>query len=280
VRVRVGDVRLYFDVVGSGLVPEGRTMRERPLVLCLHGGPGFDHSFLKQWLTPLADEAQLVFLDHRGQGRSDESTPERWNLDTWINDVRHFCDALGIQRPILLGQSFGGIVALGVAIRHPGFPGMLIVSSSTARLRLDRALPMFEALGGVRARAVAEAFFTDPNEEHFEGFMRTCLPLYNRTPIDPEALARVRMRPEVAFHFFRGEALSYDWSGELSGIRCPALILAGDADPITTVPDHEEMATSIHGSRLEVFAGAGHGVFRDKPNEALAVIRQFIISQR
>lgn len=279
-RVRVGDVRLYFDVVGSGLVPEGRTMRERPVVLCLHGGPGFDHSFLKHWLTPLADQAQLIFLDHRGQGRSEESTPERWNLDTWINDVRHFCDALGIERPILLGQSFGGIVALGVAIRHPGFPGMLIVSSSTARLRLDRALPMFEAVGGVRARAVAEAFFTDPNEEHFEGFMRTCLPLYNRTPIDPEALARVRMRPEVAFHFFRGEALSYDWSDELSEIRCPALILAGDADPITTVPDHEEMATSIHGSRLEVFAGAGHGVFRDKPNEALAVIRQFIISQR
>jgi pimeloyl-ACP methyl ester carboxylesterase len=255
-------------------------MRERPVVLCLHGGPGFDHSFLKSWLTPLAEEAQLVFLDHRGQGRSDESKPERWTLDTWIDDVRDFCDALGIERPILLGQSFGGIVALGVAIRNPDLPAMLIVSSSTARLRLDRALPMFEALGGLQARAVAEAFFTDPNEEHFEAFMRTCLPLYNRTPIDPDVLARVRLRPEVAFHFFRGEAFRYDWSGELSGIRCPALILAGESDPITTVRDHEEMAASIPGSRLEVFAGAGHGVFRDKPTEALAVIKEFITSRR
>jgi proline iminopeptidase len=278
VRVQVGDVRLYFDVVGMGLVPDGPMMREQPIVLCLHGGPGFDHSFLKHWLLPLAERTQLVFLDHRGQGRSDESTPERWTLDTWIGDVREFCDVLGIERPILVGQSFGGIVALGVAIRHPDLPAKLIVSSSTARLRLDRALPMFEAMGGPGARAVAEAFFSDANQEHFEAFMQTCLPLYNPTPIDPEVLARVRLRPEVAFHFFRGEAFRYDWSGELNRIRCPTLILAGDRDPITTIGDHEEMAASIPGSRLEVFAGAGHGVFRDKPNEALALINDFILS--
>jgi pimeloyl-ACP methyl ester carboxylesterase len=83
VRVQVGDgTRLYFDVAGMGLVPEGRTMRERPVLLCLHGGPGFDHSLLKSALAPLDAVAQAVFPDHRGQGRSDESTPERWNLDT------------------------------------------------------------------------------------------------------------------------------------------------------------------------------------------------------
>lgn len=176
-RVQVGDVRLYFDVAGMSLVPDGPTMRERPVVLCLHGGPGFDHSILKHSLAPLAEEAQLVFLDHRGQGRSDESTPERWNLDTWIEDVRRFCEVLGIEQPIILGQSFGGIVALGVAIRHPDLPAKLIVSSSIARFRLDRALPMFERLGGGEAQAVAETFFSDPNQEHFEAFMVTCLPL-------------------------------------------------------------------------------------------------------
>ena len=83
-------------------------MRERPTVLCLYGGLGFDHSTLKAFLTPLADIAQLVFLDQRGNGRSDQSTPDRWNLDTWIEDVREFSAALEIERPILLGQSFGG----------------------------------------------------------------------------------------------------------------------------------------------------------------------------
>src|SRR6266508_3068832 len=78
-----------------GLVPDGPTMCDRPVVLYLHGGPGFDHSFLKHFLLPLQQEAQLVFLDHRGQGRSDESTPDRWNLDTWIEDVQAFCECSG-----------------------------------------------------------------------------------------------------------------------------------------------------------------------------------------
>jgi pimeloyl-ACP methyl ester carboxylesterase len=279
VRARVRDgTRLYFDVAGIGLVPEGPTMRERPVLICLHGGPGFDHSMLKSSLAPLADAAQVVFPDHRGQGRSDQSSPEHWNLDTWIQDVVDFCDALELERPVILGQSFGGVVALGVAIRHPELAWKLIVSSSIGRFRLDRALPMFERLGGAEARDVAERYFRDPNEERLEEFMATCLPLYNPTPIEPDAIARVVRRPEVGFHFFRGEGFSYDWFGELDRIRCPTLILAGALDPITTLADHEDLAAAIPGSRLEVFPDAGHGVFRDKPEDALRVIREFVVA--
>jgi proline iminopeptidase len=279
VRVRLADgTRLYFDVVGMGLAPEGPAMRERPVLLCLHGGPGFDHSMLKSALAPLADTAQVVFSDHRGQGRSEGSTPDRWNLDTWIQDVVDFCDALELEHPVILGQSFGGIVAMGVAIRHPDLASKLIVSSSIARFRLDRALPMFERLGGVKARTVAERYFREPDEERLEEFMAVCLPLYNPTPLDPDAITRVVRRPDVGFHFFRGEGFSYDWFGELDRIRCPTLILAGVLDPITTVADHEEMAEAIPGARLEVFPDAGHGVFRDKPEEALRVIREFVLA--
>ncbi len=277
-RVSVRDTRLYFDVEGIGLVPDGPAMCEQPVVVCLHGGPGFDHSMLKSSLAPLADVAQLVFPDHRGNGRSDPSSPEHWNLDTWIDDLRGFCEALGLERPIILGQSFGGVVAMGAAIRYPELPAKLIVSSSIAKFRLDRALPMFEKLGGEQARTVAERYFADPNEETFDEFMAVCLPLYNTTPLDPDVVARVQLRPEVATHFFRGEATTYDWFGELDRITAPTLILAGELDPITTLADHEDLAAAISGSRLEVFPDAGHGVFRDKPQEALAVIREFILA--
>jgi proline iminopeptidase len=90
-------------------------MRERPVVICLHGGPGFDHNTLRDALSPLDDVAQLVFVDQRGNGRSHHSTSDRWNLDTWVDDIPAFCEALELHRPILLGQSFGGFVALGVA---------------------------------------------------------------------------------------------------------------------------------------------------------------------
>jgi hypothetical protein len=103
VRVRVGDARLYFDVAGMGLVPDGPTMRERPIIVCLHGGPGPDHSMLKPFLAPLADTAQLIFVDQRGHGRSDQSSPDCWNLETWIEDIYGLCEALELEAPIILG---------------------------------------------------------------------------------------------------------------------------------------------------------------------------------
>jgi len=108
-------------------------------------------------------------------------------------------------------------------------------------------------------------------------FMRICLPLYNPTPIDRDVLARVQMRPEVGFHFFRGEGFTLDLFPELVNIRCPTLVLGGELDPITPVADAEDIAAAIPHSRLEIFAGAGHGVFRDKPEEAIALIREFIL---
>ena len=223
-RVRLEDgTRLYFDVAGMGLVPQGPAMRERSTLLCLHGGPGFDHSLLKSALAPLQNAAQVVFLDHRGQGRSDENTSDRWNLDTWIQDVVDFCPALDLERPVILGR-----------------------------------------------------YFRDPNDERLQEFMSICLPLYNPTPLKADALARVVIRPEVGFHFFRGEGFTYDWFDELDRIRCPTLVLAGELDPVTTVADHEELAAAIPGSRLEVLPNAGHGVFRDRPAEALSIIREFV----
>jgi pimeloyl-ACP methyl ester carboxylesterase len=65
-RVLVNGVRLFFDVEGLSLVPDGPTMREKPTLLLLHGGPGFDHSIYKPAYSSLADCAQVIYLDHRG----------------------------------------------------------------------------------------------------------------------------------------------------------------------------------------------------------------------
>ena len=215
--------------------------------------------------------------DQRGAGRSDRGTVERWTLDTWIADIPAFCDALGIEHPILLGQSFRGIVALGVAARHPQLPAKLIVSSSAARIRLDRALPMFERLGGAAAREVAVRFFESPTPESLTAYWATCLPLYNPTPADPDLFARAIFHEELALHFWADEIKRFDLFPEVVRIACPTLILAGKLDPITTIPDHQELSAAIRGSRLEIFPDAGHGVFRDKPEEALAVIRDFLM---
>ena len=269
--------RIFVEVIGRKLVPEGPAMRERETMLLLHGGPGFDHSTLATIFEPLADELQLVLIDHRGQGRSDPRSAEEWNLEQWVADLVELCDVLELERPIVLGQSFGGVVALAAAARHPELASKLVVSSSLAKFRPDRAFPMFERLGGAEVRAVAERHFSELTDESAQEFLRVCLPVYNPTPMDPEVLARVQLKFEVGNHFFRNEAFDIDLLPELRAIRSPTLVLGGELDPITPVADAEDIAAAIPNAELRVFEGAGHGVFRDKPAEALEVIREFVL---
>ena len=104
--VRVSGARLFVDVEGTKLVPDGERMRERPTLLLLHGGPGADHAMYRPAFSPLVDVAQLVFFDQRGQGRSDLGAPVQWTLAQWADDAFDLCHALGIKRPIVLGTSF------------------------------------------------------------------------------------------------------------------------------------------------------------------------------
>ena len=120
--VSVNGVRLFFDVEGTKFVPDGPVMREKPTLLLLHGGPGADHSIYRPAYSALSDIAQIVYLDHRGNGRSEDGPQERWTLAQWGDDVRAFCEALGIVDPIVLGASFGGMVAMSYATRHPAHP--------------------------------------------------------------------------------------------------------------------------------------------------------------
>ena len=106
--------------------------------------------------------AQIVYVDHRGHGRSDRRPAAEWTLDTFADDVVRLCDALGIVKPIVLGQSFGGFVAQRYIARHPAHPAKVVLSSTSPHMALARKLAMFERLGGPEARRVAEAFWTRP----------------------------------------------------------------------------------------------------------------------
>ena len=144
--ITVNGLRLFFDVEGAKLVPDGPQMRERPSVVLLHGGPGADHSHYRPQFSALAEVAQLVYYDHRGNGRSEAGPQAQWTLAQWGDDVRAFCDALGIVRPIVLGASFGGMVALSYATRHPAHAARLILLSTAARggAHTERRVALFE----------------------------------------------------------------------------------------------------------------------------------------
>jgi pimeloyl-ACP methyl ester carboxylesterase len=281
--ISVNGVRLFFDVDGAGLVPDGPTMKEKPVMLLLHGGPGADHSLFKPSFGQLADLVQLVYLDHRGCGRSERASVLSWNLAQWGDDVLGFCEALGIEQPIVYGGSFGGQVALSFATRYPTKLSKLILECTTAKAEIDVILDAFELLGGVEARRIAEARWLYPTKEARARYLEVCLPLYTARPrIDQDAGRRMIRNDELALHFSGkdGEFSKFDYRQELRRILCPTLVMAGDRDPITPMSFSETIVANLpeHLVRFERFPGCGHGVTDDDPDRAFAVLREFIQS--
>jgi pimeloyl-ACP methyl ester carboxylesterase len=272
-------VRLFIDIEGLGLVPDGPTLRRRPTLVLLHGGPGFDHSTGKATLGSLAEIAQIVYYDHRGHGRSDPRPRSEWTLDTWADDVVRLCDALGIVKPIVMGQSFGGMVAQHYIARHPAHAAKVIISSTSHNLGLERKLAMFERLGGPHARAVAQQMWTDPTPEHMQTYDAVCMPLYNTRRQDPNIGARTLRNLDILMHWMRGESRTMDLRPGLARAQCPVLVLAGVQDPVCPLEDGREIAAALPRqlTRFEAFERAGHGVWRDDPEAALPLLRQFIL---
>jgi pimeloyl-ACP methyl ester carboxylesterase len=278
-RIQVADVKLFFDVDGTKLRPHGERMREVPTMLLLHGGPGFDHSEFKPGFSRLADIAQIIYLDHRGNGRSDSGDRERWNLATWADDVRAFCDTLEIEKPVVMGHSFGGIVAMSYATRYPEHPARLILSSTSAEPVGERSFSVFEKLGGAPARAAAIDFWTNPGKETARRYSQICLPLYTQRGLPKGFHSRALRNPEMQLVFIEHELETARLMERLPGVRCPVLLLAGDKDPITPAADAREIAAVLPPSLVEFeqFENAGHYLFWDAPDSFFETVRRFIM---
>jgi pimeloyl-ACP methyl ester carboxylesterase len=271
-------LRLYFDVEGMGLVPDGNIVREKPTLVLLHGGPGMDHQGWKPHVSPLVDLVQILYIDQRGHGRSDRRPAAEWTLDCWADDVVRLCDALGIVRPIVWGQSFGGMVAQHYLARHPSHPAKVILTSCSPHLGLARKLAVFERLGGQQARRVAETYWLDPSTDHLQAYLQVCMPLYNTNPQPNTASSLARFNTELLDTWNRTELPGLNLLPGLARATCPVLVLGGEEDPVTPIEDQRDIARALPAGCVEFHAvsGAGHGIWRDRPEPAMALLRRFI----
>jgi proline iminopeptidase len=282
VRISLGDVSLWFDVSGPSVVLRGDTAVERPVLVAVHGGPGLDHSSVKSALAPLADDFQVLYVDLRGHGRSDHSSAEFWNLRTWADDLRRLCDALGLDKPVVLGSSFGGFVALTYAALFPDHPSGVILANTTGGHRdSQHVIEAFRRVGGDEAAAAIERSFTEETEEADAEFRRVCYPLYSGTPGWAEEARRWRARAiisrEVSEHYSH-ERLRFDPWSVADAVRCPTLVLAGEDDPICPLPVVEELVSLLPAdtTRFVRLPGARHTIFRDRPDLAFPAVRDFV----
>jgi pimeloyl-ACP methyl ester carboxylesterase len=276
--IEVNGTRLWFDVDGAALVPDGDAMVARPSVLLVHGGPGtYDHSYFKPHFGALARSAQVIYVDLRDHGRSARHRASDWSFELCADDLAAFCAALDIARPVVLGHSMGGFVALLLAARHPDRVAGLLLQSTMARFDLDRLIAGFRRVAGDEVAALAERDYAgEPvSDAEWDRVFRAFGPVVP----DAEALARRIRNLEVAVH---GMELMrrLDLRGELARVACPVLVSVGDLDPVTPVAAAREIAAGLAPGtgRLDVLERAGHFPWLDRAEAYWPLVLDFIAS--
>lgn len=275
-QIEVNGIRLWFDVEGPGLVPDGDHMHQRPTILLVHGGPGsYDHSYFKPHFGQLAREFQVVYLDLRDHGRSARHDPADWSFELCADDLRAFCDTLGIERPVVLGHSMGGFVAMLYAARHPGHPGGLILQSTFARFDLPRLVEGFRRQAGDEIAELARRDY-DGNPVTDEEWARVFAAFGPHVPNAEELARRVR-NPELGLPGM--ELLRrLDVVDQLARITCPTLVCVGELDAPAPVEASQEIVDALPPAvgALEVIENAGHFPWLDDPDRYWSIIAPFV----
>jgi pimeloyl-ACP methyl ester carboxylesterase len=274
--INVNGTQLWFDVDGAALVPDGSEMRQRPTVVLVHGGPGvYDHSYFKPDFARLAEHAQVVYLDVRGHGRSEWGDAAAWSFEACADDVRVFCDTLGIEKPIVFGHSMGAPIVLLYGARHPGHAAGLIVQSGFARWDPARIVDGFRRVAGDEVAEIARRSYAG-EEVPAEEWARVFAAFGPNLP-DNERKARTPKNLQVNSH---GMELirRLDIADQLSRVDSPTLVSVGEFDPVTPVAAAEEIVRALpeHVVKLEVIDGAGHFTWMDAPDRFWPLIIEFI----
>jgi proline iminopeptidase len=258
-------------------------MVELPVVVALHGGPGGDHSSFKPVLSGLVGRAQVVYVDHRGCGRSARGPQETYTLENNVEDLEALRQHLGLPRIAVLGISYGGMVALAYAARYPAAVSHLIVACTAASHRfLDDARANLAAAGTPEQQHVAERLWDGSfeDEEQLVEYFEVLGPLYARR-FDLEVARSRRGRriysPEAINEGFGGFLRTYDLTTQLPHITASTLVVAGRHDWICPPHLAEEIAAGIDGADLRIFEHTSHQVLVDEPQAFIDLVRGFLV---
>lgn len=282
-RITVNRTQLYVDVDGPQLVVDQDRLRTRPTIVALHGGPGFDQGYLRPGLAPLRELAQVIYVDLRGQGRSEQAPIETCTLEQMADDVAALCEHLGVNQPVVFGHSAGGFVALHLALRHPRRVGGLILCDTAptlAPLPDDAPPPSLEDRAPAEAVQVASRLFGgDYSPATVEAFSRQVFPYYagpTHQDVPAPLMSLSGFAPEVARHFFTRLAPDFDLRSRLCAVAVPSLVLVGRYDWVCPTAASRVLAAGIPDAKLIEVADAGHFVFSEEPRAFQEAVRGFL----
>ena len=265
-------------------LPDGYAMNVEELgsgfpLIVLHGGPGMDHQMFRPYLDPLGDEYRLLYVDERGQGRSDRVDPATLTLGVFARDADRLAEALGLDEFALLGHSFGAIIAtyhateLGTAAAYVISGG----SDSSAALDADVASSLDEL--GDEGKLIAQSWEdekTVETAEQFRRLLRDQMPFHFHGEPPPGYAEETVGSPEVLRHFANIGYGAFDYRPTLGNVGKPTLIVVGEHDRTTTPRAARVLHEGIPNSELVVIPDAGHMSFVEQPAPYLQAVRRFL----
>lgn len=271
----INGVEIYFKTIGTGT----------PL-LVVHGGPGLAHNYLYSYFSELSDQYQLIFYDQRANGLSsgddDEKNITMFNM---VEDIEELRQSFNIDKLNLIGQSFGGLIAMSYAVKYPEHMcSLLILESATANpeseITFEESLQnrmspedkkelsqLEEQLGSSLDRAeIMIKYFSILFKYYF--FDESKASLLSMDYLTDDMVRKL---------FLSGRLIEADPEllNSLSVISCPTLIIHGDYDPIP-VEDITLIQREIKDSELHVLKDCGHFAHIEKNKQYFTIIREFL----
>ncbi len=287
------DVKIYYETIGTGV----------PMVM-IAGGPGGSSAGFRHTHTVLQASGQLVFLDNRGRGRSQDvgDRPDPYSLQNDLKDVEAVRKAIGAERIIVYGHSYGSMVALAYAARYPEHTQALITTAGTHGAHvwqgrnIDEVKRHLERHYPDRWARIVELH--DAGRTTGEGELATLFrglgELYYH---HPESQLRLHARFEdhrdskairfnaAVYRAMLGDDPEWTVGGTLKGVELlpelgnykgPALIMGGRFDRICPPLNQMEIAQALVSAKLIIFEHSGHSPFNEEPLRFLKVVSDFI----
>lgn len=236
----INGLKMYYEIEGTG----------DPLVYI---PPVFGCAGLKSF-PALAENHSVINVDVQGHGRTADVMERAITLEQNVEDVVGLLKHLGISKADFFGESYGGVMATMIAVRHPSLVGRVATYGATFGPP-EVSLNMEMLRTSVALTPESRAF--EFQREH-----------YRKVAPDPDYWPR-----------FWGKVCSIQWTGfsnqELASIKSPVLIAIGDHD-FVRLEHAVETLKLIPDAQLAVIPDAGHFALFSEPDRVIPIVRRFL----
>lgn len=278
----MGDYRVWYQIIGGG------AEREDIPLLALHGGAGVPHDYIENLADLASDSRRVIFYDQLGCGRSDQpDDTSLWRVERFVEELAIVRRALGLERIHLLGQSWGGMLAIEHMLTQPQGVVSLILASTLSSMplwvaeanRLRNELP--PEVQATLLRHEAAGTTDDPEylqamQVFYERHVIRIVPMPDQVKraLDQVGQVYYTMNGPSEFHV-TGVVKDWDRTDRLSEIHVPTLITSGRYDESTPLIN-TLLHNNIAGSEWVIFEHSSHMAHIEEPELYLPTVESFI----